>query len=370
MQQILLIDDKIIISQGIKEKLDLVISKNQQSNYSVVIWDEKILKEKYDANFFQDETVSNADEDVWARALKRENNISCVVIDHDLSNLGSIRISESVMANACKKESIPICTYHRQPTPSTESQNLRNSVNQSRSFSIEIDINDLDNASNEIINVANGFNFLKDTINLKDFSELNKGPAFTIASILQKPDLESFFSRYTSSSTLASDIIKHDKDYENHEYLKIKIPFILGCWLYNYILPFPGIILNSTAAASYINLEVNNFLEYQNYFIDAKYNGPFSENKTYWWRYDLDRILIQNECEDGVEFLEKNQIQNISACKCTVSQEAPAGFYCLVREAPISLEASVGNLSWVAEGADLCRINKQIYNRLAPMMGL
>lgn len=370
MKQILLIDDRILISESIKNQLDAVIKEKQLSDYSIVIWDEQILKEKYVANFVEDESISNADEDVWARALNKEGNIACVVIDHDLSNLTGIRISESVIANACKKESIPICTYHRQPTPKTESQNLRNSVNQARSFSIEIDISDLNNASHEILNITNGFNLLKNSINSKDISELSGGPAATIASILEKSELESFFSRYTSSSTLASDVIKHDKEYEDPEYIKSKIPFILGCWLYNYILPFPGIILNNIAAASYINLEVNDFIENQSLFINAKYNGPFSENTSYWWRYDLDKILVENDCEDGVEFLEKNNIKNASPCKCSVTNESPAGFYCLVQKAPISLEASIGNISWIAEGADLCRISKQIYYRLAPMMGL
>lgn len=370
MKQIILIDDKIEKSKELKIKLDECL-KQTDDKFEAVIWDKEILAKKYDEQFEKnDDSISNADEDIWSRVFENEEDIICIVSDHDLSGLNNIRISESVLANACKKVSIPICTYHRQSKNTTESHKLRKSINQSRSFSIEIDITNK-YAANEIISIAKGFLLLKNEINLKEIDELKKGPSFIISSILKKPELETNFSRYSSSNTLASDIIKNKNDFiSDGNLLKIKIPFILGCWLYNYILPFPGVILNSIAAASFINLDVDSFNEYNELFNAAKYTGPFSENTNYWWRHDLDKILIENNCEDGVELLQKHHITTASPCKCSVSQESPAGFYCLVTQLPISLEESTGNLSWVADGADLCRINKEIYDQLAPMMGL
>ena len=207
-----------------------------------------------------------------------------------------------------------------------------------------------------------------------DITILRGGPAKIISEVLGKPDLESIFARYTSSSTLAADIIQYDDedtpDDEIPLVLKERIPFVLGCWLYNYVLPFPGIILNNIAAASYINLAPQQFNEYSKEFETARYHGPFSNHFSYWWRYDLDQIFFDANVEDAVEYLTTKEIENLSPCKCSIDSNSNAGYYCIVKRQPISYDQSIGHLSWIPDGADLCRINKKVYRRLAPMMGL
>lgn len=371
---ILLIDDKSDIPRQIK---DALITELSSFKDQITIWNPDNLKELtqlYEENKGDPNKISAADEDVWKRVLEKLN-VDMVVVDHDLSGL-DVRISESAITNACKQLAIPVCNYHRKPT-NNDSQNLKDRVNQARSFSIEIEIdgdNQYRECAKEIINVYQGFMFLKNRISSLDIETLSGGPAKIISVVLQKPELEAIFARYASSSTLATDIIQYDDeetpDDEIPLVLKERIPFVLGCWLYNYILPFPGILLNSIAAASYVNLDPQQFIEFAVEFENAKYNGPFSTHSYYWWRYDLDQILFDANVEDAVEYLTMKNKKNIMPCKCSVNNDSNAGYYCIVKRQPISYEESVGHLSWIPEGSDLCRINKKIYRRLAPMMGL
>ncbi|MDR6795918.1 hypothetical protein [Acinetobacter calcoaceticus] len=373
MNNILLIDDKSEIPAALKQAL---IKLDPNLEGVIKVWsphNEQDLKDIYDQNKGDPNLVSAADEDVWRRVLELQK-VHMVVIDHDLSSL-NVRISESAITNACKQLAIPVCTYHRKPTQN-DSQNLKDRVNQARSFSIEIDIDSdshYEKCAKEIINVFEGFKFISDKFSELDSDFIEGGPAKIISFILEKPELESLFARYTSSSTLAADIIQYEEDIPEDkitDFLKKRIPFILGCWLYNYVLPFPGIILNQTAAASYINLNSDQFSENTHEFKDARYYGPFSSNSSYWWRYDLDQILFEANAEDAVEYLLQKGLNEILPCKCSVNSNSNAGYYCIVKKQPISYEESVGHLSWIPEGADLCRINKKIYRRLAPMMGL
>lgn len=376
MAKILLIDDKVHIPENLR---NAIIKKASEFRSEIVIWNFETaedMKNLYNENIENELYNSNADEDIWKRVLDKLG-ILMVVVDHDLSALNDVKISESSITNACKQLSIPVCTYHRKP-PNTDSQTLKDRVNQSRSFSIEINIdedNDFQNAAQEIINVFYGFEELKNKISHLEEETLSGGPAKILSSILEKPELESLFTRYTSSSTLAADIIQYnneeDEDELISETIKSRLPFILGCWLYNYILPFPGIILNNIAAASYINIDPEQLADkFFDEFKDAQYKGPFSNNDIYWWRYDLDQILFDANSENAYEHLLQKNLLEVMPCKCSVSDTSPAGYYCIVRQAPISFEESKGNLSWIPEGADLCRINKKIYRKLAPIMGL
>ncbi|MEN5171503.1 hypothetical protein ABE427_02020 [Acinetobacter higginsii] len=370
---ILLIDDKSNIPQDLKKAITRI---EPELEHLIDVWsphNEKSLQELYHANKGKPTHDSGADEDIWRRVLEQQK-VEMVVIDHDLSSL-QIRISESAITNACKQLAIPVCTYHRKPTQN-DSQNLKDRVNQARSFSIEINIdedNHYEKCALEIIDVFHGFKYISKEFSTLDSDTLQGGPAKIISAILKKPQLESLFARYTSSSTLAADIIQYDEDASDDQISDIlnkRIPFILGCWLYNYVLPFPGILLNKIATSSYINLNIDQFHENSDEFESAKYHGPFSSNLAYWWRHDLDQIFFDADVEDAVEYLNNKGKENILSCKCSVNSESDAGYYCIVKKQPISHIESIGHLSWIPQGADLCRINKKIYRRLAPMMGL
>jgi hypothetical protein len=60
----------------------------------------------------------------------------------------------------------------------------------------------------------------------------------------------------------------------------------------------------------------------------------------------------------------------VKECKCSVDNTSRAGYYCMITEKPVSDKNSKGNISWFPSGADLARIAKPEFDKLAPWIGL
>ena len=344
--------------------------------YHIETWLSDDVQARYGA--FRDATdnESNADEDIWYRFFKSEPGVAMVVADHDLSGYGSVRISESAVADACRQAAIPICTYHRAPSAKSASQSLRGIYGQTKSFSISLDMSPGNEvaAARNIVSLADGFEYIRSKFTYVSPEIKQQGPAAILAEILGRSGLANSFALYAAGPTLASDAIYHiSQNSDNYQHvtydLDERLPFILGCWLNNYILPFPGLILNSKATASYLNIAIEEFMRYADYFKTAEYDGPFAGIERYWWRTDLDQMLIDLDFEDGRELLKGSGIE-VFPCLCANTHTSPAGYYCIVRKQPISLDASVGNLGWIPQGAHLSRIDQDIYDTVAHMMGI
>lgn len=377
MTDILLIDDIEKNTKDLSDSIHAICSGLTVETWSPNEEKKEQIRSLYESHSNKNKEESNADEDIWKRVFASQE-VKMVVVDHDLSQFKDLRISESSVANACKQLGIPICTYHRKPQNQQNTQTLSQIIDQSRSFSIEInvDLNNIEVSAKEIINIYTGFKTIRKQFDSLDDKIIKEGPARILATILEKPDYEYFFSKYLESTSLTSDIIKHANSDEISKseddipkYLKDRLPFILGCLLYNNILLFPGIILNKTASASYINVDEDDFSQNTVYFKDAVYKGPFSNNESYWWRYDLDKILFEADFEEGKSFLASKEV-TVKSCSCSVDSDSDAGYYCIVTKKPISAKNSKGRFAWVPEGADLCRINKKIYNKISAIMGL
>ena len=128
-------------------------------------------------------------------------------------------------------------------------------------------------------------------------------------------------------------------------------------------------ILNRTAAASFLNINADEFLTptISGYFNDAKYNGPFGDINNYWWRSNLE--LIVEEHDDINDYLKSQGYkESVEPCMCSENPKIYAGYYDFLSKKPVSLEESVGNLSWIPKGADLTRLNKIRYEELAPII--
>jgi|SRR5471030_22124 len=372
MKKIILIDDKPAMQANLRAALEPLLN----GKYQIEAWSTQDAKEKYEANENHDDQESNADEDVWFRFFSKEENVAIVVADHDLSGYQAVRISESAIADACRQAVTPICTYHRAPSTKSASQSLRGIYGQTKSFTVTLDMSPINEAlaAPNIISLAEGFEFIRQKFATISAEVKQQGPAAILASILDRPGLTSSFTLYASGPSLANDAIYHisqskDEHKAVSEDLDARLPFILGCWLNNYILSFPGLILNTKAAASYLNIETGDFQNNFETFQSAQYNGPFSAVEKYWWRTDLEQILINSDSEDGIEHLDKLGIKAAPSV-CISTKKSPAGYYCIVQKEPISLDASVGNLGWIPQGAHLSRIDQNIYDTVAHMMGI
>jgi hypothetical protein len=153
--------------------------------------------------------------------------------------------------------------------------------------------------------------------------------------------------------------------------LKRRIPTALGYWLYDSVLRFPGIVVNEIAAASYLNIDAEQFRDrprIQGLFSSALYQGPFADPKApIWWRDKLDDLLQKAKAKDGRSLVHKVLKTTVKPC---FDGKKRAGYYCVVTGKPVSKENSRGQISWLPRGADLSRVRKDIYEELAPWIGL
>jgi hypothetical protein len=372
MKKIILIDDKPAMQESLRAALTPLLN----GKYKIETWLTDDVVAKYEAHSDKTHEESNADEDVWYRFFTSERDVAIVVADHDLSGYGAVRISESAVADACRQSATPVCTYHRAPSSKTAGQSLRGIYGQTKSFTVTLEMASGKEpiAAQNIISLAEGFASIRDKFADVNEDVRKQGPAAILAHILGRPGLTNTFALYASGPSLASDTIYHIAQSKSlhkstTDDLDNRLPFILGCWLSNYILAFPGIILNTKAAASYLNIDTTEFINHSEKFKVAQYTGPFSGAESYWWRTDLEQILIDSDTEDGKEYLQKLGIQ-VKPSVCISTNESPAGYYCIVRKEPISLAASVGNLGWIPQGAHLSRIDQNIYDTVAHMMGI
>lgn len=109
-------------------------------------------------------------------------------------------------------------------------------------------------------------------------------PSRVLAEILVKPDIVDKLAQYGSGDQkVLADLLP----FIGH--LDSRIPRILGYWLWDSVLRFPGIIVNTVAAASYLDIAPETFvdLRIQKLGKKALYNGPFADEKAPLWKVDL-----------------------------------------------------------------------------------
>lgn len=139
----------------------------------------------------------------------------------------------------------------------------------------------------------------------------------------------------------------------------------------NQLLEYPGVLVNSVAAASYLGIEVDAFRQNEDVraaFEEARYNGPFSGIEDYWWTAELDNILAENSTvEDegtvsAMEFLSREGI-DVERVEC-IEDHPGAGFYCILEDVPVCESHSVSPEAWIPAGASLSRLREEAWMKL------
>jgi hypothetical protein len=182
--------------------------------------------------------------------------------------------------------------------------------------------------------------------------------------ISSKPDIDKY--SWGQSESLA--VLNEDEGKEDAVRRKSTI---LGYWMVNALLEYPGVLANSVAAASYLGIEVEAFQENEaarNAFEDARYNGPFSELDEYWWTAELDSILARNTTveDDGTisaeDYLSRNGI-DVAPIQCVEGHKG-AGYYCILEDVPVCDDHSVSPEAWIPAGASLSRLWEDAWMKL------
>ena len=303
---------------------------------------------------------------------KKYGNIALIIADKDLSGTDNyIGLSEAAVSKVADDLAIPICLYARGDAGNflEKAQNWGD-----REIILDIKKGGLEGIAREAGIIYDGFQQIELVYNdLQRKMNLNT-PAKILAEILDKPELADRLALYSAGNQkVLSDILP----YRNNKGIKDKNKRIvrrLGYWLWESILRFPGIVLNDVAAASHLNIDVGSFEKNKHIrklFSTAVYNGPFGDLRPFWWRDDLDEIILANNCEDGLELVKKKiKGSRVKPCMCNINKTVRAGYYCVVKELPVSAENSRSNLSWFPAGADLARVSNDVFDELGPWLGL
>ena len=374
---ILLVEDRLEVRTEITERI-----LKQEPDVRVIAIDERNIGElTVDAG---DTEETDLDGEIRSmetiigdgiEMLAGDDEVALVVVDHDLSRLRS-QISESAITAASHGLAIPVCRYHRMIGGQkfmASSWELNSSV-----FAVDVNASPTSDAfAMAVLNVMSGFQILKTAYKEVGQEARRNGAPAVLSSILGKSELADHFSLYSAGISFLNDplIISRSTGEGEKEELAVelekRIPYVLGYWLHNSILQYPGIILNEVATASHLDIHKEEFEkdEIRKCFDSARYDGPFSLHDDYWWRPDLDDLVEEAGGRDYL--LQSCGIQDdVKHSVCKVSGESPAGFYDLFSGEAISREHSVGDLGWIAKGADLTRAEKEKYDELAPILNM
>lgn len=314
-------------------------------------------------------------EDRLASEIQSEpySNATLWVTDRDLSSIKHYEgLSEATVSKVASGLGIPLCKYKRGPSADDVLQRER-AWGDSQ---IVLDATKIPDLAAKIVVLAKGFAQIAndlDGILSGPGSALIRTPADVMAAVLGKPMLSDQIALYGSGDqSMIVEILPFVDSKKRMSELKERFPSLIGYWLFDSLLRFPGILVNSVAAASYLDIATTQFEgpKVRDIFVEALYRGPFhNECDPYWWRSELDEIVAKSGEKSGNELAAKRLKKSVRHCLDSQKKKR-AGWYCMVKKVPVSEDNSVGNISWFPPGADLARIRKDVFDQIGPWLGL
>jgi len=363
MKEILVIDDdKDILSSKLAE-INKQIKEHQINCEAVDKNDEfKNYIEEFDKKHME---PFSAVEDAFTQYLFNNSQIKLVVVDRDLSELDSKIQSESSITKGAMMAGVPVCGYSRRTDSlANDYANLKRYIKYSKTNLIDVS-NETVECAKKVVNIVDGFIRIDNAITDEDPDFLKQKRSFVVSKIIGKDYISHYLENYNIRP------IMNDLAYNLEEPVDLKQRInvhLNGLWIYKYILPQPGILLNEKALASYINVDPIDFNKNKgNILDDFKYTGPFGLNEDYWWRHEIDDFLFKKKLMDGIELFALHGI-TVKNCKCSVNSEIDAGYYCVISNDPVSFEESQSGFSWIQPGADLARVKNDIVDELMPFV--
>lgn len=293
-----------------------------------------------------------------------------IVSDRDLSATNEFRgLSEAVISKVANRLAIPMAVYASGYTDDL--------LERQRQFGDARIVVDPATIGPSVAILVSGFAHLR-----RELPEILKihgsnrprSPAGVMAHLLGQPELADQIALYgAGDQKMVSEVLPFAQEKQRRK-LEARLPCLLGYWLFDSILRFPGLLVNGVAAASYLNIAVKEFTtdsKIQGLFSSALYKGPFNDSANpVWWRSLLDQLVQAEDCIDGNEMACKLGGAKVAPCKCSVDEGKKAGWYCVATKQPVSLDESQGNISWFPAGADLARIRQDVYDEIGPWLGL
>lgn len=295
-------------------------------------------------------------------------DVSLIVADRDLSGYKEyVGLSESIVQQVADASGIPECGYARGHGDSQDEFVLEGRY---REACIRIARVDDEKFARQVLSIANGFSEIASALSAQEKLAGKLAVPKTLAAILGKPHLADKFALYASGDHSRLTSLIRPKG-ENDAAQVRRLSCFLGYWLWDSILRFPGIVVDDVAASSHLNIALDDFRnqEVQGLFEDQLYKGPFADAKPrLWWRSMLDDLVGQSGEPSGREFAMKKLGRNVLQSRCCENADIPAGYYCFLKQRPVSYENSKPGLAWFPRGADLTRISNSEYAEKVPWL--
>lgn len=305
-------------------------------------------------------------------------NTFLIMCDQDLSRLpGYQGLSANVVTSVAHDRSVPIALYGRGQDNQIFARMRRKSPFLERRFMLNFDPEEpLEKFAEQAKIFYNGcreiFDFMRKTSD-ESGGRVAGSPAKWLSEKLEAPEIQPALALYGSGDQQYLQNLAFTNDEAYPEPWRM-VACEISYWLWDSILRFPGILLCQTAAESFMNLEGDLLSQKSiaDLFERARYVGPFHEFGPYWWRHRILEILDEEGSEDGLAYVVSKLGEEYAsrASKCCEDPAKSAGAFCMLSNQPVSFENSFGDIPYFPSGADLARISKSAFDRVAPWAGL
>ena len=284
-----------------------------------------------------------------------------VVLDQNLRGYHEHDVRRQDVRQMCSDENIPLCIYHRERQDEDEAKRR---IEEYEEDVIKFDPSkDIKQLASETANVTRGFREIRDAyLQLKESESSSPIPEILGADETVRSQMDQY--AWGNPRT----IVGADPDATEDKFDRRFIT-LLGYWIYNELLRFPGALLNTTATAAYLNVEHEAFIEDEQYhepLTDALYQGPFNSAGKWWWKPKIDQIRANNltpeddGLPDGSEFFERFGCDEIGQSTCQdreMGGDHEARFYGVMMEEPVCEEHSKNPGGWLPMGASRSRVS-------------
>ena len=298
--------------------------------------------------------------------------VDLIVADRDLSSYAPdyTGLSESTVRRTADMVGVPECGYARGERADDNEYIKRG---EQRESCIRLSRKPSDGAfAKQAVAVGNGFVEITNKLAKITQSTTRKSPGRMLASVLGKPEYAEKISLFASGDQGRLGALAAVRDSKDADERNRRLACVLGYWLWDSVLRFPGVVVNDVAASSYLNIRLNEFRqneEIRQLFAEAVYSGPFAAAKpTLWWRGMLDDLISEQGAADGMAYAGIKLGRPVPRSECCEDASKPAGYYCFLSERPVSLENSKAGLPWFPRGADLARVCKTRYEEDEPWL--
>lgn len=291
------------------------------------------------------------------------------LVDTDLSGFKN-GISQSAFRTACSMIGLPVLRYSRAvPTPSDRMKYLA-TISREGSQALQVPTPILtEGIADWVVGILQSFRQIRDEIAGRKESGIGISPSEVVASMMKDADFDLDLLGYSGANFFFFGELIDSADGDVEQQKVRNYATQLGYWLANYVLMFPGPILNEGAAAAYLGITKNDLVntKVRELLVGALYAGPFAATSTtgsYYIRRRIDHLMLESDVEYFADLCSRKHI------KLDDAGNGKLWYYCIVNDEPILDADAVGPFDWMPRGADICRIKKSTYEKLAPWLGM